>query len=83
MAISWDLININPFQLDLSTHIGIVVLLLLVGMAVLLFFLGARIGSGAIQIYIFFVLLYNGINFLISILFLVFGLITLFSGKST
>lgn len=56
----------DPFFLDLSVWSGIIILLLIIALAVFMFFKRSFNTSGVLSWFIGILLLYNGISFLIA-----------------
>ena len=68
----------NPFHMDFTSPISIIIFLLILALAVFLFVKRVFLISGALLLFSGIMLLFNGLNFFISLIFFVFGIIVIF-----
>lgn len=70
--------NTNLFYLDLNTWLGLVLLLLIIGLALLLFFMKSYKISSLLLIFTGFLLIFNEINIIIALIPFIFGVVIAF-----
>jgi hypothetical protein len=75
-------LNFNPFFLDVTTNFGVMIFVVLICLSVFLFFKRFFKVSGALLLFLGFLVLFNNINYLIAVLFFVFGVIVIFMDGS-
>lgn len=76
------MVEVNPFYLDLSVNAGVFILACMIGLAIYLFTKKSFVSSGALCMFLFFVLLWNEISFVIAGIPFIIGLMLLIGSKS-
>lgn len=76
------MVEVNPFYLDLTLNAGVFILACMIGLAIWLFYRKAFTASGALCMFMFFVLLYNDISFMIAGIPFIIGILMLVGGKN-